>query len=333
MRHTGNGCWTAACCPMTNHSATSRICAAPWHTTAALTGSRMHAARGHSAPSATYSWIFSVIRATVLAWAGVTQTGEMPPLNWHVISGTVSASEPDDTVLLVRVPRYEEADHVELTRTWCKSRLLKSGLITCSGLSRAKLWDGMRLGGKTDMLSTEPRDGGSKTTREVSMIVAVTTYWAVQIWSRDCSRPNVSQLFPERLLSTMGTEGRWLSFSLSWAGTLLRTDSRLPCKGSTGHSSESCHRIPWVSSEIASLTEWRATTSKTRAWKSQLRILARRWSYPRMQKRVTTCWEKVQNWITNMMTVQNHCRSGEGKKELKRSNSQSENNQEQDIFL
>ena len=94
-RHTENVCRAEAGSPMRNHSATSMIWAAPWHTMDARTGSRMHAARGQSAPSLTYSWTFSVMRGTFLDCAGATQTGNTPPRNWHRTSGTVKTPDED----------------------------------------------------------------------------------------------------------------------------------------------------------------------------------------------------------------------------------------------
>ena len=94
------------------------------------------------------------------------------------------------------------------------------------------------------------------------MMVAVTTYWAVQIWSSESSRLKVSQLSPELFLPTTGaTEGGRKIFSPS-RDRVRTTDSPANC--STGHNSESCQRIPLASSKMGSLTALRATTSKTR---------------------------------------------------------------------
>ena len=49
------------------------------------------------------------MRATVLACAGDTQTGNTPSLNWHMISGTVRPPV-DATVLSERVRVNQEAD-------------------------------------------------------------------------------------------------------------------------------------------------------------------------------------------------------------------------------
>mmetsp|Transcript_4921 Transcript_4921/g.10912 ORF Transcript_4921/g.10912 Transcript_4921/m.10912 type:complete len:229 (-) Transcript_4921:6794-7480(-) len=228
------------------------------------------------------------MRAVVLACAGDTQTGNTPSLNWHMISGTVRPPV-EGTVLSERVRVNIEADGARWgkpTKAW--GRL---------GVRTGRAWarkGSLSSPGRASGIPIIPADwrcwaspgvhrlavpsaGGSKLARSALTKAAVTTYWAVQIWSREGSRPKPSESSPGHPVCTVGAAAGWWQRSASCWPCLHVTvaGSNFSGTGST-YCSESCTRMLLASSVSAMATAWLVTRSKTRAWKLLLRILARR---------------------------------------------------------